>query len=329
MKLDSEFRQLIPPLTNEEYQQLEQNIIDKGCRDALVTWNDILLDGHNRYEICTKNNIPFKTMPIEIKDREEAIEWIIRNQFGRRNLPNYERGKLALKLEAIIGEGAKARQKEHGGTAPGKSLVPNSAQVSTKTRDEIAKLAGVGHDTIAKIKVIEREATPEQKEALSKGSKKINKVYREIRPLKSKEEVLEEVMKDGEEERKICTTCGIRKSATEFSNGRGECKACKNALRITNDPNAREKIRAMNSHVVDGVDTILEEMKRKKPSEEGTDKFIYNESISQLEDIVSEFNMAINQFLYMKSVFKGQTKPKELLEKAISSLETIINLMEE
>lgn len=326
MKLDSEFRQLIPPLANEEYQQLEQNIIDEGCRDALVTWNDILLDGHNRYEICTKNDIPFKTTSIELENRNTAKMWIIKNQFGRRNISNYSKGILVLKLEEVFSEKAKDKEFERKTTFP-KSEKSNLEEFNTMK--EIAKLAGIGHDNLARVKVIEREASPEQKEELVKKTKTINKVYREIRPLKPKEEVIEEAMKGGEEETKVCTTCGIRKSAAEFYNGKGECKACNNALRKINDPNAREELRAMNSHVVDGVDTIYEDMKRKTPSEEGTNKFIYNESISQLEDIVSEFNMAINQFLYMKSVFKGQTKPKELLKKAMSSLETIINLMEE
>lgn len=327
MKLDSEFRQLIPSLTNEEYRQLEQNIIDEGCRDALVTWNDILLDGHNRYEICAKNNIPFKTTSIELKDRDEAIEWIIRNQFGRRNLPNYERGKLALKLETIIS----MRAKENQGKRTDLNIPPKSAEGSSPidTRDEIAKLAGVGHDTIEKIKVIEREATPEQKEELSKGTKKINTVYKEIRPVKSKEKVIEEVIQGGEEKTKICSICGIRRFASEFYNGKGECKACHNYLRSTNEPNMREKIRAMNGHIVDGVDTILEDMKGKKPSEEGENKFIYDESITQLESIVNNFNIDTNKFLYMRSILKGQTKAKELLQKTISNLEKIINLMEE
>jgi hypothetical protein len=57
--LDKEFQALIPPLSAEEKAQLEENIVAEGCRDALITWQGILLDGHNRFEICERLNIPF------------------------------------------------------------------------------------------------------------------------------------------------------------------------------------------------------------------------------------------------------------------------------
>ena len=60
--LDKEFQALIPPLSAEEKAQLEENIVAEGCRDALITWQGILLDGHNRFEICERLNIQFRTM---------------------------------------------------------------------------------------------------------------------------------------------------------------------------------------------------------------------------------------------------------------------------
>lgn len=187
--IDPEFKNLIPPLTSEERQQLEENLIKEGCRDALIVWNGVLVDGHNRYEICNQNDIPFRTETKGFKDREEAKEWIIRNQFGRRNLSAYDRSRLALQLEDVIKAKAKERQKEHGGTAPGKTLTQKSAEVKPiETREELAKIAGVSRDTIDKVRVIEKEATPEQKAKLSTGETKVNTVYREIKPKKPKEE---------------------------------------------------------------------------------------------------------------------------------------------
>lgn len=232
INIDNEFKSLIPSLTIEEYEQLEQNIINEGCRDALVTWNDTIIDGHNRYEICTKNNIPFKTVTKEFENREEVIEWIIRNQFGRRNLPNYERGKLALKLESVIREKAKENQ----GVRNDLNILQNSARSKIKaidTRLEVSKIAGVSHDTIDRIKVIEREATPEQKEELSKGIKTINKVFNEIRPKKLK--VIETVEEEIIEGTKICTSCGITKSKSEFYTDKNRCKECQNSLRNNKD----------------------------------------------------------------------------------------------
>jgi len=89
MIIDQEFKNLIPRLTAEEYEQLEKNIVAEGCRDALVVWQGILIDGHNRYEICGKHGIEYKTITMEFADKEAVIDWIINNQLGRRNLtPN-------------------------------------------------------------------------------------------------------------------------------------------------------------------------------------------------------------------------------------------------
>ena len=111
IKIDEEFRSLIPPLTAEEYKGLEESIVREGCRDPLVLWGDTLIDGHNRWEICAKHGgIPFQTVQREFESREEAIRWIIMNQFSRRNLPAYERARLALRLKPILAEQAKEQQ---------------------------------------------------------------------------------------------------------------------------------------------------------------------------------------------------------------------------
>lgn len=89
--VDAEFAALIPPLSSEERQQLEENIVEHGgARDPLVVWASkgtlTLLDGHNRYEICTRLGLPFDVHELRFKTRDEAEDWIDRNQLGRRNL---------------------------------------------------------------------------------------------------------------------------------------------------------------------------------------------------------------------------------------------------
>lgn len=84
--IDPEFKALIPPLSEDEYNNLEQSLIKDGCRDSLVLWGGVLIDGHNRYEICTKNNISFDIINKEFPSRSDAIIWIIDNQQGRRNI---------------------------------------------------------------------------------------------------------------------------------------------------------------------------------------------------------------------------------------------------
>jgi len=80
--LDPEFQSLIPPLAPEEFAQLEANLLADGCRDPLVTWNSILLDGPNRYRICQKHGLPFETVAVEFPDREAAADWMDANQLA-------------------------------------------------------------------------------------------------------------------------------------------------------------------------------------------------------------------------------------------------------
>lgn len=182
IRIDKEFQSLIPPLALEEYKQLEENIMSDGCRDALVTWNGVLIDGHNRFKICQEHNLPFKTMEKEFASREDAICWIITNQFGRRNLSAGERSILALRLEPIYKAKAKERMLA---TQNNKSAKQISAELVEKgeTRNQVAKLAGVSHDTIDKVKKIIDHGTPEQVERIKKGDKgnTVNTVYEEVK----------------------------------------------------------------------------------------------------------------------------------------------------
>lgn len=198
MKIDIEFKNLIPALTQEEFAGLENSIKAEGCREAIITWNDTIVDGHNRYEICTRHNIPFRTCPKDFADRNDAKIWIIKNQFSRRNLSAFQRTELALELEHIFREKAKENQKLSQGqgvkgcqnsdnlkTAPGKNpqLLPKHTKAAEPidTKKELAKIADVSHDTIAKVKTIKEKATPEIIEKVRSGDKSINEVYKEIR----------------------------------------------------------------------------------------------------------------------------------------------------
>ena len=103
LKIDPEFQSQIPPLTNDEFKQLEENILKEGkLLSPLIVWNNTLVDGHNRYEIVQEHpEISFSTMPLRFENREEAIAWICRNQLGRRNLsPEQKRYLLGKQYEA-------------------------------------------------------------------------------------------------------------------------------------------------------------------------------------------------------------------------------------
>ena len=88
LTIDPEFKGKIPPLREEELKQLEENILADGVViNPLIVWNDVIVDGHNRYHILQKHpEIQFTTYEKEFPDRYAAIAWICKNQLGRRNL---------------------------------------------------------------------------------------------------------------------------------------------------------------------------------------------------------------------------------------------------
>ena len=206
MKIDVEFKSLIPPMTYEEKKMLEESILSEGCRDAIVVWNDTIIDGHNRYEICTKHGIPFETVSREFEDRNDVIEWIIKNQFGRRNLPMHERARLALRLKPVIAE--KAREKQHSGINQyTHSLPQNSAKCSLpiETREEIAKIAGVSHDTIAKVEKIENQAPAPVVSASRRNDISVNTAYQVTKMKPEEQHEIAERIEQGERPKEVIT----------------------------------------------------------------------------------------------------------------------------
>lgn len=176
MKIRKDFKELIPPLSPEEFEQLEKNILEEGIRDPLVVWNGVLVDGHNRYEIAKKHHLDYETVERDFYNDDEARAWIIENQFGRRNLSAYDRSVLALKLKPSIAERAKEQQTR-------KSVSQKSAeQKPIDTREHLASIAGVSHDTIRKVEKIEEKATPRTKQLLREGKLSINQAYNSVHP---------------------------------------------------------------------------------------------------------------------------------------------------
>ena len=98
-----ELKAYIDPLTEDEYAALERSILAEGCRDALVLWGDILVDGHNRHSICTKHGLPFQTVQnTRFKSMEDVHLWMIDQHLGRRSVSDFQRGVLALRKKEIM-----------------------------------------------------------------------------------------------------------------------------------------------------------------------------------------------------------------------------------
>ena len=224
LTIDPEFRDLIPPLNEEELAMLEESIIANGCESPLIVWNGTIVDGHNRYAICQKHDIPFAVAEKDFDGREDAMLWMLRNQLGRRNLNSYQRSELALKFEPLIRMAAKKRQGQRNDLND--NLVQNSALSSgvVKSRDKLGKLAGVSHDTIKKVKKLRESADEETKGKLRRGEVTVHKAYTEL------------MQKEHENETRICDRCKQEKPVADFSipsNRHGfssVCKACEKEI---------------------------------------------------------------------------------------------------
>jgi N6-adenosine-specific RNA methylase IME4 len=138
IQIDAEFKALIPPLAPDELAQLEANILRDGCRDPLVVWDGILIDGHNRHEICTKHNIRFETVSMFFEDRDAAMDWMDANQLGRRNLQPQQASVLRGR---IYNRRKKAAHRPEKGDQ-------NDPVIPQRTAEVIAKETGVSPATI-------------------------------------------------------------------------------------------------------------------------------------------------------------------------------------
>ena len=151
LKIDPEFQSQIPPLTDDEFKQLEENILKEGkLISPLIVWNNTLVDGHNRYAILQKHpEIYFSTMPLRFENREEAIAWICRNQLGRRNLsPEQKRYLLGKQYEAEKKAAKIFRGNQYTLAKKSGGAYDDNHHSGKKTCDRIAEENGVSRASV-------------------------------------------------------------------------------------------------------------------------------------------------------------------------------------
>ncbi len=181
IKINDVLRDYIEPLTEAERAALERSLLAEGCRDALVLWNDVLVDGHNRYSICQQHGIPFKvTQNTSFKDMEDVMLWMIDNHLGRRSVSDFQRGVLALRQQEILAkrqqaemERAKAEDAAIAPPDPESEEAAPPPKVKAK-REDIARAARLSANTLGQIEKITRSATPELVDAVRAGTISIN-----------------------------------------------------------------------------------------------------------------------------------------------------------
>jgi len=179
--VNEELKAYIDPLTPEEYEALERSILAEGCRDALVLWGDVLVDGHNRYGICRKHSLPFNTVQnTRFQSMEDVHLWMIDQHLGRRSVSDFQRGVLALRKREIVAQrraqavaaptpAAPAPEAPAAGSAP----VP-AAPEPLDTREAVAKAARLSSSQVVLIEKIQKQAAPELVAAVKAGTISIN-----------------------------------------------------------------------------------------------------------------------------------------------------------
>lgn len=227
MQIDAEFRALIPPLQEDERAKLEQSILNEGCRDALVVWQspdgDILIDGHNRHDICTAHNLPYDVVTRDFASRDDVKLWMIRNQLARRNLTPFNRTELALQMESVIAELAKQNQAQYHGNQHESGLLANLPEVqSVNTRDELARIAETSSRNVDKVKKVLADAPDAIKQLARSGDISIHRASEITKQLQNQpQDVVDVALRvAGDNPEKIAVLSRLYKSSgNDGSNG--------------------------------------------------------------------------------------------------------------
>ena len=172
--VNEELKAYIDPLTPDEHEALERSILAEGCRDALVLWGDVLIDGHNRYGICRKHGLPFQTVQnTRFQSIEDVHLWMIDQHLGRRSISDFQRGVLALRKRDIVAE---RRARRMAAPADEASPATEAAAVSDPldTREALAKAARISNSQAVMIEKIHKQAAPEVVAAVRAGDISIN-----------------------------------------------------------------------------------------------------------------------------------------------------------
>ena len=178
-----EMAELLPPLTAEQVSSLEVDLLKNGCYSPIIVNEDIvIIDGHNRQNLCEKHSIPYRMAVFSFSDMLEAKQWAIDNQKGRRNLDKWELGKIALRLKPDIEAKAKENMSAGGGDQKServKSGFVNSQNpiLPVNTTQELASAVGIGQQTMSRVMQIDEHAPAAVREALDKKELSVNQGY--------------------------------------------------------------------------------------------------------------------------------------------------------
>lgn len=187
LEIKEELKKLIPALTQEEFKQLEENCLEEGIREAIITWKGYIIDGHNRYEIANKWNLDFQTKSKHFENEIDVKIWMANNQLGRRNLSDYVKGELFEEIEKLLKEKGKKTQGNRT------DILSTNDKKSHNTQEIIADKLGWSTGKKAQFDVVKKKAPEDIKEKLRNNELTIHAAYKEIKKEEKKEERLQKI----------------------------------------------------------------------------------------------------------------------------------------
>ena len=189
-KIDPELNEVLPDLSDEDYKALEESLLTEGFKGApIIIWQgkDIIIDGHNRYQICKKHNIPFEAKEIEFSNKDEVVIWMVKQQIGRRNLTSLQRIQLAEKYRPMYRKKAKENQGTRNDLKDNfTAKLPQSSSDTDKKRNstvdkKLSEMAGVSERTYRMGAKILNSGDETLISEVKSGEKAISKAYNELK----------------------------------------------------------------------------------------------------------------------------------------------------
>lgn len=334
LKIDPELQSLLPPLSQEEYKQLEDNILKNGFDNnfPIIAWRGFIIDGHNRYKICQEHKITdYLVREAAFNSKEEVMEWMLGVQLGRRNLTDFMKNEIALKYEDLIAKRMKERQKKYYGNQYSEKMDfgpngPESKVESTRTKAELAKIAGTSQGSIQRSKLILQKGTPEQIQRAREGGKgnTISAIAKEIQEeeKRGKSNVVKpELALYHPTEQNIVNTVDDPKkdNVTPYDNLTKEDLDLLNELKTSiskkNDAEIDEKVKE-----------ICKDLKTERTSEDI--KSLFDFKIQIINNLNSKFDAFDTSLVAILSEMDGMITQEELNE-CLSLLQTMINRIKE
>jgi len=272
--VNADLKAYIDPLTPDEQDALERSLLAEGCRDALVLWGDVLVDGHNRYGICQKHGLPFQTVQNpRFQSMDDVHLWMIDQHLGRRSVSDFQRGVLALRRREIeaerrgrasaVASSSSAGSDDVAGSG-GSAAVEAPASKALKTREDIARAARLSSGQVVMIEKIQKQAAPELVEALKSGAISLNAAAvvaslpaeeQKAAALAGKDELRQVVKRVRESRRKPAETASSDDAPVQAESGEPDdaLQALRHRVAELEAENAslREQLQSLSAQLVD------------------------------------------------------------------------------